>query len=190
MNMNAHLKNLSPRDRRALLVGGIVLGAIVLLRLTLIPFWDSWSAARDRSETYGEELVALNSSLRRAVGQRERLARVYGPGVRQPLANEQTAKMNLFQSAKDVFGAGGVRLTEYQPQRARPLREIPNVSLVTLQVKGQCDLPKLVKSLHAMTQAKHLMFVQSMNINNNEKQPGKLDVTLVLATLAETKKTP
>ncbi|MBN1554201.1 MAG: type II secretion system protein M [Phycisphaerae bacterium] len=186
--MKLPLNQLSSRDRRAVLIGGIALGAIVLMRLTIIPFADSWADARNRSRTNGEELTQLNRSLRRAVGQRERLARKYGPGIRQSLVNEQAAAMNLFQSAKDVFSAGGIRLTEYQPQRSRPVREIPNVSLVTLQVKGQGDLPKLAKCLHQMTRAKNLMFVQSMNITNNEKQPGQLDVTLLLATLAEMKK--
>ncbi|MBN1943101.1 MAG: hypothetical protein JW849_07380 [Phycisphaerae bacterium] len=180
--------NLSARDRRALFLGAAALGAIVLLRLTVIPFVDSWSSARDRSEAYGEELTKLNRSLRRVLGQRERLSRVYGPAIRQPLSDVQTARMDLLQSAQDTFQGGGVRLTDYQPQRARPLREIPNVSLVTLQVRGQCQLPQLAKCLSRMSQAKSLMIVQSMNISNNEKQPGQLDVTLVLATLAETKK--
>lgn len=183
------LQKMSPRDRRAMILGGALLGAIVLLRLTLIPLWDSWSSARDRSRVYGEELVELNRSLRHVLGQRERLARVYGPGVREALSEEQSARMNLLQSAQDVFNGGGVRLTDYQPQRARPIRDIPNVSLVALQVRGQCQLPQLVKCLARMAQTKPLMIVQSMNIANNEKQPGQLDVTLVLATLAEIKNT-
>lgn len=188
--MKLHLPNLSPRDRRALLLGAVALGAIVLLRFTVIPFMDSWTDARDRSRVYGEELVELNRSLRRAVAQRERLARTYGPGIRQPLQDEQAARMNLFRSAKDVFGAGGVGITEYQPQRTRALRDIPNVSLVTLRIKGKCDLPKLAGCLYEMSRAKNLMFVQSMNVNNDKKKSGQLDVTLVLATLADTKKSP
>jgi len=183
------LQKMSPRDRRAMILGGALLGAIVLLRLTLIPLWDSWSSARDRSRVYGEELVELNRSLRHVLGQRERLARLYGPGVREALSEEQIARMNLLQSAQDVFSGGGVRLTDYQPQRARPIRDIPNVSLVALQVRGQCQLPQLAKCLARMARTNTLLIVQSMDVANNEKQPGQLDVTLVLATLAEMKNT-
>jgi hypothetical protein len=188
MNLFQNMKNLSPRDRRAVIFGGVGLGVILLLRLLVIPIWDSWSSARDRGEVYGKELVQLNRSLRRALGQRQRLIRMYGPAVSKPLADEQTARIQLFESAKDVFGSGGMNVKNYQHQRTRPLREIPNVSLVTLQVRGQCKLEQLTQCLRKMTNSKSLMIVQSMNLANNEKQLGQLDVTLVLATLADIRK--
>ncbi len=179
---------ISAKDRRALIFLAVGLGVILLTRLTVIPFMDSWGTAREEKDANQVQLDDLNRKLRRVLGQRQRLVRMYGPAVKQPLVDLQTAKVNLFQAAQDVLKSSGIKMTDYQPQRERPLRDIPGVGLVTLQVRGECQLPQLAKCLCQMSEAKTLVIVERLTVTNNEKQPGKLKVTMVLATLAEMKK--
>ena len=179
---------LSAKDRRALILGAVGLGVILLVHLTVVPLWDSWSIAREEKSTNRVQLDDLNRKLRRVLGQRQRLVRMYGPAVKQPLTDLQTAKSNLFQAAQDVLKSSGIKMTDYQPQRERLLRDIPGVGLVALQVRGDCQLPQLAKCLSQMSDAKSLVIVERITVTNNEKQPGKLKVVMVLATLAEINK--
>ena len=178
----------SAKDRRAIIFGAVGLGAILLVRLTVIPFLDSWATARQESNAHQAQLDDLNRKLRRVLGQRQRLIRMYGPAVKLPLADVQTARVDLFQAAQDVLKSSGIKMTDYQPQRERLLREIPGVGLVTLRIRGNCQLPQLAKCLYRMSEAKTLVIVERLTVTNNEKQPGKLEVIMVLATLAEMKK--
>ena len=97
------------------------------------------------------------------------------------------ARIGLFQTALDVLGANGFSLTDYQPQRGRRLKEIPGVEYVPLQVRGKCKLKQLATCLAALRHAETLAFVDRISVTNPEKKPGDLEVTLVLATLAERK---
>ena len=67
---------------------------------------------------------------------------------------------------------------------------MPNVQIVALEVPGQCNFEQLVKSIAGLRKAKTLVFVDAWRITNNEKKPGKLTVTITLATLAKTPKAP
>ena len=58
---------------------------------------------------------------------------------------------------------------------------------VPLQVRGTCKLKQLSTCLSALRQAKTLAVVDRISVTNNEKKPGNLEVTLVLAALAEQK---
>ena len=175
---------LAPRDRRALLLGGGVLTAICALNFVLMPMRDSWSASRQRSVDAEQELDRIASRLRRVVGQRKRLARLYGPAVNAPLQDGETAQANLFKVAQDVLKTCGIKDPVYQFQPPRPVRDVPGVEHVPLQIRGKCSPGQLVRCLAGMRKAPSLVIVDRFTVANDLKKPGQLTVTLVLGTLA------
>ena len=181
---------LSARDRRAVIFGSLALLIILVGYFALMPWIDSWTDARARITEAQKELTDIKLRLSRILVQRHRLEQAFGPGANQPLEDIQTAKLSLYKVAEKVLSAGGFKPTDYRPQRARALSTVPNVQIVALEVPGQCNFEQLVKSLAGLRNAKTLVFVDSFRITNDEKKPGKLTVTIVLATLAKTPKAP
>jgi len=53
----------------------------------------------------------------------------------------------LFESAQETLKASGFQVTNYIPQPARAIRELPGLQAVKLQVQGQCDESKLIACL-------------------------------------------
>ena len=183
----------STRDRRAVVLGVIVLAGVFAVRLVVIPLVHSWVDARGRIATGGEALTDLQRQVRRVLGQRERLIRTYGPGAAKPLLDIESAPVSLLQSIQGVLGKAGFKPTDYQPQPARPLqvrgsRLAKGVLLVPLQVRGKCKLPQLAKCLAGMREAPTLILVERVTVANDAKKPGQLEVTLLLATLAEARR--
>ena len=167
----------------------IVVVIIGILASVSIPAYINY-IRRARITEAQKELTDIKLRLSRILVQRHRLEQAFGPGANQPLEDIQTAKLSLYKVAEKVLSAGGFKPTDYRPQRARALSTVPNVQIVALEVPGQCNFQQLVKSLAGLRKAKTLVFVDSFRITNDEKKPGKLTVTITLATLAKTPKAP
>ena len=182
--------NLSPTDRRALVLGGAGLLLILVTRLLVMPWIDSWAAARASTADADEQMAAMAARLRSALVQRKWLARTYGPGVAKELQDQDAAQMSLYEGAQEVLKAAGLKATVYHPQAPRPVRQLPGTSLVSLQVSSKCALGQLLKLLAGLREAEILILVDRLSVTNSEREPGTLEVTLVLAALAETQTTP
>ena len=176
---------LAARDRRTIIAGAVILAVIVATRFAVIPWVDSWLDARRASQFDRRQLNEWETEIRRVLGQRKRLSDKYGPAVNQPLEDSQTARVSLFEAAQDAIKANSFEATYYEPQASRPLREIPGVQAIKLQVRGKCKLPELAKCLAAMRKADTLVIVDRLIIANGEKKPGQLEVTMMLMTLAK-----
>ena len=177
--------NLSPRDRRAVLIGAATLLIVLAANYLLMPWIDSWSNAREQIAQDRRQLTHIQRQIRTVLWQRERLEQLYGPAVKEPLEDRQTAQLNLIKAVQDVFKSGGVKLSDYQPQRSRPLSEVPGVEVIPLQIRGKCNLSQLTKCLSAMQEGKMLMVVESFSIANNLKKPGELEISMTISTLAQ-----
>lgn len=161
---------------------------ICAFNFVLMPMLDSWSAARQRADDATQELDRIESRLRRVVGQRKRLTRIYGPAVNAPLEDPETAQANLFEVAQDVLKKVGIKDPAYEFQPRRPVRDVPGVEHVPLQIRSKCSPQQLVLCLAGMRKAPSLVIVDRFTIANDVKKPGQLTVTLVLGTLANTER--
>ena len=180
---------LSPRDRRAILLGAVGLLIILAGRFVLLPWIDSWKDARRSIAEARVELGEAERQIYRVLGQRRRLEKIYGPAVNKALDNRQSAQVKLIEGVQEVFKTGGVKLTGYDPQRPKSLREVPGVEVVAWQIRAKCKLPQLVKCLAGMRKSETLIIVDWFSVVNNEKKPGELEITMMVATLAEKEKT-
>lgn len=179
--------NFSARDRRAIVFGFFALLLILVAYYGLFPLVDNWTDARQQISSSGRDLKNLEVDVRRVLSQRRRLGRTFGPAVLESLEDVQTAQFNLLQGAQEAFAADGFKANDYRLQRPRALPDIPGVQFVSLEVPGECDLPKLLKLFSSLPKAKTLIFVEDFSIANEDKS-GKLKVTVTLATLALTPK--
>lgn len=180
---------LAVRDRRAILLGAVGLLIILAGHFAVIPWIDSWKDARKAIAATRVELGKAQDQIRKVLGQRRRLEEIYGPAVNKALKNRQSAQVSLIKAVQDVFKTGGCKLTGYQPQRCRSLAAVPDVELVPLQIRAKCQLPQLVKCLAGMQKSETLILVDWFSVTNNEKKPGELEITMMVATLAEKEKT-
>ena len=158
---------------------------ILAVNFLLIPWIDSWFQARQQMTSTRTQLNDVQRQVRRVLWQRQRVEDLYGPAVKEPLHDRQTAQLNLIKTVQDVFKSGGVKLTDYQPQRSRPLLDVPGVLVVPLQIRGKCNVSQLTKCFVAMHEGKTLIMVESFSISNNEKKPGELEITMIVSTLAQ-----
>lgn len=177
--------NLTKKDKRAIRICVIALAAILVAKLLVIPWLDRWSEARLRIASADQQIEQLQRPIRRALGLQKHLERLYGPGVNQPCQDIETANLSLMKTAGKFAKSGGMKPSSNVPQRGRRLTNVPGVEIVLLQIRGKCDLQKLSKTLAALLKSETLVFVERLSVTNDQKKPGQLDVTLVLATLAE-----
>jgi hypothetical protein len=175
---------LSARDRRAILLGGVGLGVMLMCHQVVLPAWEAWTDARRRTANARDQLAGLHRDLVRVIALRGRLEKQFGACAFKPLPDVEAARVRLFGQAEAAMNSGGFGASEYQPQSARAVRELSGVYWVRLQVRGSCDVGGLSRSLAALRGLEIPVVVKQMSVQNSTKEPGTLSVTLVLATLA------
>lgn len=176
------------RDRRAILLGASALGLILLVRFALVPWIESWSEARAGIASAREEVGQLRTKMRKLLILRERLVGTHGAAAAKPLEDLEATRIAFLAAVQKALGAGGMQYRSIDPQSVKSLRDLPGIVLLQLQVKANCQLSQLAKTLAEMQKAERLIIVDRVTASGQEKKPGKLEVTLVLATLAEQEK--
>lgn len=179
---------LTSRDKRAVVLGLAGLVLLGLVRWTVIPWAGDWADARGRIPASRARLGDLQTKMAKVIQQREELEETYGPSAGKALDNVENTRISLLNAVQGVVRSGGFQNPSYQPQPARAIPEVPGVQLVPLQVTGKCQLPQLAKCLADIRKSDTLIVVDRVVANGNEKQPGQLEVTLLLATLARQEK--
>lgn len=179
------MKQLTQRDRRVLLVGAVVLGAIVLVKFAAMPWLDHWSAVRDQIKTQKAMLTQLNRQFQRLDAAHALLQRDYGPALQEPLQDVEETSIRFNKTVQDVLQAGGIQAETIAVQSVRPLRDVPGVALVSFQIRGKCQIASLAKALHQMRTSEQLIIVDQINARPPDKnKPAELEITLILSTPA------
>lgn len=179
---------LTARDKKAILLGASVLGAILLVRLALAPWVGSWGRARGQIASSRGEVTELRTKMRRLLRLRDRLVETYGQAAAKPLEDLEPTRIAFLEGVQKALSAGGMGYQSIEPQSVRLVRDLPGIALVQFQVRSSCKLPQLAKSLAEMRKAKKLIIVDRLVVSGRPKKPGELEVTLVLATLARQEK--
>lgn len=178
--------NLSARDRRTVVVGGILLAVILIIKFTLMPWLDHWGDLRVRIARSHATLQANERKSKHLTSLEQRLVRSYGKAVTRPLDDVEETRRRFNRVVYDVLKAGGFKMQRTQPQAARSIRtQVQGVTLLSMRVVGTCQLQQLAKCLAQVRQAEHLIIIDRVDAVSNPKKPTELTVTMVLATLAE-----
>ena len=179
---------LTPRDRRAFVLGAAGLAAIALVSYVVLPMAERWQLARAQIEDGRARRTRLQSDLGVLLRQRERLVEAYGPAAGRPLEGAEQTRIAFLKAVQDLLRNAGLQEPNLQPQAPRTVSELPGVQMLSVQAGGKCQLPQLAKCLAELRKADRLIVVDRLTATANPKQPGQLEVTLVLATLARQEK--
>ncbi|MCJ7543330.1 MAG: type II secretion system protein M [Phycisphaerae bacterium] len=182
------LSQMTPHDRRAILLGAAALLAVVVVRWVLVPWAISWQQARQEITVAQSQLDALENQVRRHLSQRDRLTAMYGNAVAKPLEDMEPATLRFGEAVQAVMGRSGIRDPAYQPQQPRGVPGAPEVEMVTLRMTGRCQLPDLARCLAELRRADSLIVVDSLVATGDTRpqQQGQMEVTMLLSTPAKT----
>jgi type II secretory pathway component PulM len=182
---------LSPRDRRAIVLGAVVLLGILAVRLVLVPWWDSWSDARERIQRCSAELEKMERKMDRLLRINKRLEEMYGSAAMKPIQDIETVRIHFPKTITDVLKAGGIGFEIITQRPGKALREVPGVEFVPFQIQGKCKVAQLAKCLAEMRKTKTLVILDRVTATAIQKkkkgkqEQGQLNVTLVLGTLVK-----
>ena len=178
--------NISTRDRRALVIGGAALAAIVVVKFAVMPWVDHWLDTRESIQNARATLKDCETKLRKLSQLNTRLTPTYGPAIEEPLTDMESTRVRFHKVVQDVLKAGGFQMQSLQPQATRSIRKhVPGVAVLPVRVVGKCQLPQLAKCLAQVRAAPCLIIVDRVIVTSDPKNPSQLSVTMVLATLAE-----
>ena len=177
---------ITERDRRTLIVGGIILAVMLVTYFGVIPFAGSWAEARQliaaaRAELTLHEHRTISQSVRHA-----RLAEHFGRGVDAPLPSLDEARLSLVNDVEAALKAANVEIENVAPQPGRPLRDAGHITRLAVSVDTTCDLADLARALARLEAAERLILVERINASAVENRPGRVSASLTLATLART----
>ncbi len=176
------MAKLSVRDRRAVLIGALVLGAIIGIRFVVMPWVDHWTSVRSEAVTIREVLATNDRKVHRAGLLGRRLHGVYGEIPDAPLKGVQSTKVQFHATVQEVMKASGIKFESIREQKTGSIKQLPGVVLVPLQlVRAQCGVEQLARFLAESQRAKLLIMCDRINIGVSG---GKLNVDMTVSTLA------
>lgn len=178
------------RDRKAIILGAAVLALVLGYRLVLAPLAESWRDARQRIEMASATRSALEAQALKLRSQRRRLEAIYGPAIGEPLPPVDRARANFVKTVEDLLKSSGMESRGVRSQPLRPLREVDGVALVGLRVECTGRSQQLAKCLAAMSEGEQIMLVESIRAAPDSKRPDRMQVSMVLATLARMEGSP
>lgn len=181
---------MNSRDRRAVILGG---GSLILLAVTwliILPWWDDWSEARQQIIASRQGLEELQQQTERVLAMERQLEPVLGAAVKKPLAGAAVSRIQLLKDVMDLHAKAGVQIRGIQPEANRPLRELPGVVRLPVQVQSTCQPLQLVQLLSAGKNSTGLLLVDRVDAAPGPQGPGSLNVTIVWSTLARQENLP
>lgn len=176
---------MSDRDKKAILLGGLVLGCLIGYRFVMMPVLDSWSDARQRIAQVSAAQSSLDAQVMRLQSQRRQLEVVYGQGIAQPLPPVDVARANFVKTVEDLLKSSGMTSQGVRSQPLRPLREVAGVALVGLQVDCTGQPQQLMRCLANMSAGDQLILVDSVRAAPDSRRPDRMQVSMVVTTLAK-----
>ena len=182
---------MSGRDRRALILGVLAIGVVVLYRLALSPAIATWQQERADAAEQVALLEELETKLDRRAQILRRLEPRFGPGVREALRPASETQIAFPRTVQEAIARGGGSATQVEVQGLRRIRSLPGVELLSLRVRLDCPADAIPQVLQQLQQAALPVIIESMSLDM--AQAGQRDqwrATLVVSTpsLAEVKR--
>lgn len=174
--------NLTPRDRKVIRLGIVVVVTAIALKFAVMPLINKWQSARTDIVAHRAAIAAIDQRVNRLRAMHTLLQPAYGKAMEQPLSDVNTTRLAFHKCVQDLFKSSGIAFDSIQPQETRKLRDVAGVVTVGLRITGTCQLPQLTKCLTEMRRAEHIFIVESVDVTSDAKKPGHLAVTMLLST--------
>ena len=201
--------SLTAREKRTVLIGGIVAALLIVVSVVLAPLARRWA---ELGSELAPKLVRVEALRQRAhrcqllVARRNRLARQLGSVLGSGLA-EQGHPSGSAGGAKaggepDAPGGGAFSFAAHLERVAKSAKvKVKRISVgkrpagekglkhfapVTLQVNADGNIQALIKLLHGLEKGERLARVDRFSLKQDLKKPGALALTLDVVGYAPT----
>ena len=176
---------MSDRDKKAVILGAMLLAGLLGYRFAVAPMVDTWQSARQRIAVASAAQSSINAQATRLQSQRRQLEAVYGSAIAQPLPTVEEARANFVKTVEDLLKSSGLESESVRSQPLRPLREVAGVALVGLQVQCSGQARQLTQCLANMSGRGPLILVESLRTSPDARRPDRMQISMVLATVAK-----
>ena len=173
----------------------MLLGAAVIclglgVKLILMPFVSHWRDLRSTVSSYEQQMSQIELKLNRRDAIAGRQLHRFGPGAAARLEPVEQVQRVFPQAVQKTLGAGGLGVSNVEPQGVRKLRDAPGLVLVSLRVRCGGGPDSLPQALAAIQKAERLIIVDSFDLsmpNPDDRKSWSVNMLLSTPALEEPK---
>ncbi|WP_448874000.1 type II secretion system protein GspM [Desulfobulbus propionicus] len=171
---------LADREKKMVMLGGAALAVFVLVQFVIFPFVDQRSRLQKRLA--GKEKAVAEMQLLRQQYQRINQQ----SGAMASLLDQREEGFSLFAFLEENAAESAVkeRIVSMKPSESQE-GEMQAQSRVEMKLQG-VSLEQLLKFLERSESPENLVGIAKMTIQENTKEEGSLDVTLVMVGVERT----
>jgi len=155
---------MSPRDRRAVIIGGALVIFAAGWRFAVEPVMTQWRDAREQAEVQRAMVSAIEHRASRLDAMQQRLETKLGPGVAKPIRHVEDARLNFPREVQEMLQKAGMKITRVELQGVRKLREAPGVSMLSIRLEGATNGIATPKVLMQLQTSETLMIVDDLRL--------------------------
>ncbi len=177
--------SMSSRDRRAVLIGSVLLGVALLLRFVLLPSYEQWREMREAVVAHEAMLSDVERRLDRRDAMITRLLGKYGDAIEKELLDVDAVRVAFPASIQKALKQSGVNVQSIDVQAVRRVRSVSGVSMISLRVQATCEPNAVGKMIEKLTHTEQITVIERLDVTMEKSgQRNKWAVGLVVATPA------
>ena len=175
---------LNTRDRRAIILGGVSVGIILVYLFLALPLMEDWSQVRTELKMYRGQIESVSGQTAGAKAKIVGLSQTV-PFMDSPVKEDQQRKL-FWDKTYDQLKSAGIKLdsgpayigstTTKQAGQQRTLR---------LKFAGSCKYEQWVKFLGQLNENPYLVSIEEFSVKANEKKPEMVTIEMTIGTFVK-----
>lgn len=178
------MKKLSPRDKRALTIG-VVTAGLILIYVFANEFWlNHWAPVRMQITQHQDKLARLGLDDSPAARARRDMMWRKVPVFEPPQAEDQQ-RLLFARKFEEQVKKAGVKLTT-MPQYQSHIRSQPELGLniLRLHCQGKGNFSQVMDLLAALYENPYLVSIDDFQLKCDPKKRQEIEMTLTISTFA------
>jgi hypothetical protein len=182
------MEQLSPRDKKILIVGAVAAAAILLVKFAFFPTFEHWRSVKNQIEIQQTMLERIGlSDSDQAQKERKRLAQAV-PTFQMPQAEDQQRQLFLTEFDKQLREVG-IRTLSILPNFETRVMNHPDTSLglkiLRLKCRGTCRFNQAMDLLAALYKNPYLYTIEEIHLACGKSDREQMELTLIISTLCK-----
>jgi len=176
-------QSLSQRDRRAVILGGVLLGVLLGWYYALSPMLTQWEQARRRIDNAQSRQASLiNEAMQRRTQQR-RLTTAFGVGAAKPAPPLIPTRARLVKLVQGLAESADLEVQDVRAQPLRPIQDFAGRATIGLTMETTGKPKALSRFLGQLRGSETLLMVDRLSVSGEGGRGEDLDLSLTLSTL-------
>lgn len=178
--------NISERDRRALVLGGIAVGVIAIYLVAVSPLVNRYDAMVAGHDKAAAKIARILGEERKAAYQAEQIVaweRQAGELVEpRPYSEQITAVSHKLVAA---YQASGMQVKHSHWTQPTPWPDDRSLSLATIHIDAEAEWENVFKFVAAVYRIGGVLSVERLELSGDSRKPGPLTVKLAVSVLVQ-----